>query len=278
MSLVDLANTKVRVIGCSAVMGVAPMIASAIANPGVTAALGVMANPVVGGIAILATIAGSVAEAMAADVLGNRFTEKLAKNPNILDNHDLSRAAGEAIGYILKDVAKSDEFTALALSKNSSVRDLDRLADKTPEYWLNINTQGADLSRGLNISEEQLTLIFSADAAEFDRVTGLTPEDWARFIGEFAASEGKSFDADNRGFCGAKTVRNISAGVPGSAETRCGRGWRKVCGDAVEFAPNCFGGSQGVGAEKWGDSGQIGGGGNSRTDLSSDGEIGCDRS
>jgi len=108
----------------------------------------------------------------------------------------LIKAAGEAIGYILKDVAKSDELIAIALSKNSSVRDLDRLADKTPEYWLNINTQAADLSRSLNISEDQLTLIFSADAAEFDRVTGLTPEDWARFIGEFAASEGKSFDAE----------------------------------------------------------------------------------
>lgn len=197
MSLVDLANTKVRVLGYSAVMGVAPMIASAIANPGVTAALGVMANPVVGGIAILATIAGGIAGNLAANDLGNRMAEKLAKNPNILDNHDLSKAAGEAIGYILKNVAtKSPEFTALALSKNSSARDLDRLAEKTPEYWQNINTQGADLSRGLNISEEQLTLIFSADAAEFDRVTGLTPEDWARFIGEFARSEGKSFDAE----------------------------------------------------------------------------------
>jgi hypothetical protein len=197
MSLVDLANTKVRVIGCSAVMGVAPMIVSAIANPGVTAALGVMANPVVGGIAILATIAAGIAENMATDDLGNRMAEKLAKNPNILDNHDLSKAAGEAIGYILKNVAtKSPQFIALALSKNSSAGDLDRLAEKTPEYWLNINTQGADLSRSLNISEEQLTLIFSADAAEFDRVTGLTPADWARFIGEFARSEGKTFDAE----------------------------------------------------------------------------------
>ncbi|MEG4286116.1 ATP-binding protein [Microcoleus sp. A006_D1] len=198
MSLVDLANTKVRVIGCSAVMGVAPMIASAIANPGVTAALGAMANPVVGGIAILATIAGGIAGNIAANDLGNRMAEKLAKNPNILDNHDLIKAAGEAIGYILKDVAKSDELIAIAETKNWPYpeQDLDKLADKTPEYWQNINTQGADLSRSLNISEEQLTLIFSADAAEFDRVTGLTPADWARFIREFARSEGKTFDAE----------------------------------------------------------------------------------
>ncbi|MEG4986619.1 ATP-binding protein [Microcoleus sp. BR0-C5] len=196
MSLVDLANTKVRVLGWSAIMGVAPMIASAIANPAVTAALGVMANPVVGGISILATIAGGIAGNIAANDLGNLMAEKLAKNPNILDNHDLIKAAGEAIGYILKDVGKSDELIAIALSKNSSARDLDRLAEKTPEYWLSINTEAADLSRGLNISEEQLTLIFSADAAEFDRVTGLTPEDWAKFIEEFARSEGKTFDAE----------------------------------------------------------------------------------
>ena len=179
-------------------MGVAPMIASAIANSGVTAALGVMANPTVGGISILATIASGIAGNMAANELGNLMAEKLAKNPNILDNHDLIEAAGEAITYILKDVAKSDELIAIAETKNLTYpkQDLDRLAEKTPEYWLNINTVGVDLSRGLNISEDQVTLIFSADAAEFDRVTGLTPEDWARFIGEFAASERKSFDAE----------------------------------------------------------------------------------
>lgn len=179
-------------------MGVAPMIASAIANPGVTAALGVIANPTVGGISILATIAASIAGNIAANDLGNRMTEKLAKNPNILDNHDLTKAAGEAIGYILLEVAKSDRLIAIALSKNlsSPQQALDQLAEKTPKYWLDINTSTADLSRGLQISEEQLTGIFSADAEEFDRVTGLTPADWATFLGEFAATEGKSLDAE----------------------------------------------------------------------------------
>ncbi len=149
MSLVDLANTKVRVIGCSAVMGVAPMIASAIAKPEVIAALGAIANPTVRAISILATIATGIAGNIAANDLGDRMVEKLAKNPNILDNHDLSKAAGEAIGYILKDVAKSDELIAIAETKNLTYpeQDLDKLAEKTPEYWLNINTQAADLSR-----------------------------------------------------------------------------------------------------------------------------------
>ncbi len=198
MSLLDLANFKTRVIGCSAVMAIAQVISYAIANPATQAAAGMMGGPALGGVSILATIAGGIAGNMAANDLGNRMTQRLSKNPKILDNHDLIKAAGEAIGEILKDVAKSDELIAIAETKNLTYPEqaLDRLAEKTPEYWLNINTQGADLSRGLNISEDQLTLIFSADAAEFDRVTGLTTADWARFIGEFAASEGKSFDAE----------------------------------------------------------------------------------
>jgi hypothetical protein len=131
MPLVDLANTKVRVIGCSAVMAVGQLISS-------------------------------------------------------------------AIGYILREVAKSDRLIAIAETKKLPYPEqaLEQLAQKTPEYWLDINTQAADLSRGLNISEDQLTKIFSADVEEFDRVTGLTPTDWASFLGEFAASQGKSLDAE----------------------------------------------------------------------------------
>ncbi|MFB8794439.1 MAG: ATP-binding protein [Microcoleus sp.] len=199
MSLVDLANTKIRVLGCSAVMAVGQLISNAIANPGAQAAAGMMGGPIaIGGISILAAIAGGVAGNMAANDLGNRMTEKLAKNPNILDNHDLSKAAGEAIGYILKEVAKSDKLIAIAETKKLPYPEqhLDELADQTPQYWLDINTDTADLSRGLQISEDQLSKIFSADAEEFDRVTGLTPEDWANFVNKFAASDRKSFDAE----------------------------------------------------------------------------------
>ncbi|MEG3977093.1 ATP-binding protein [Microcoleus sp. herbarium8] len=197
MPLVDLANTKVRVVGCSAVMAVGQLISNAIANPATLAAGLTGSTIALGGVSILAAIAGGIAGNIAANDLGNRMTEKLAKNPQILDNHDLIRAAGEAIGYILKGVAKSDELIAIAETEQLTYpeQDLNKLADKTPEYWQEINIQGADLSRGLQISEEQLTLIFSADAAEFDRVTGFTPEDWASFLQEFARSEEKSFDA-----------------------------------------------------------------------------------
>jgi len=199
MPLIDLANFKTRVIGCSAVMAIGQVISNAIANPATQAAAGIIGGPIaLGGVSILATIAGSLAETMAADELANRMTQRLSKNPRILDNHDLIKAAGEAIGYILREVAKSDRLIAIALSNNlpSPERDLAQLADKTPEYWLDINTNTADLSRGLNISEDQLTKIFSADAEEFDRVTGLTTADWASFVNEFARREGKSFNAE----------------------------------------------------------------------------------
>jgi hypothetical protein len=199
MSLVDLANTKVRVVGCSAVMAIGQVISNAIANPATQAAAGMIGGPIaLGGISILATIAAGVAGNMAANELGNGMAERLGKNPRILDNHDLTKAAGEAIGYILREVAKSDRLIAIAETKKLPYpkQAVDELAEKTPQYWLDINTSTADLSRGLQISEDQLTKIFSADVEEFDRVTGLTPEDWATFLREFAATEGKSFDAE----------------------------------------------------------------------------------
>jgi hypothetical protein len=199
MSLIDLANFKTRVIGCSAVMAIGQLISNAIATPATQAAAGMMGGPIaLGGVSILAAIANGIAGNIAANDLGNLMTQRLSKNPNILDNHDLIKAAGEAIAYILREVASSPQLIAIALSKNlpSPERAINQLADKTPEYWVAINTNTADLSRGLNISEDQLTLIFSADAEEFDRVTGLTAADWATFLNEFARREGKCFDAE----------------------------------------------------------------------------------
>ncbi|MEG4307208.1 hypothetical protein [Microcoleus sp. D3_18a_C4] len=207
MPLMDLANFKTRVIGCSAVMAIGQVISNAIANPATQAAAGMMGGPIaVGGVSILAAIAGGIAGNIAANDLGNRMAEKLGKNPRILDNHDLIKAAGEAIGYILREVAKSDRLIAIAETKNLPYPEtaLSQLAEKTPEYWLDINTNTADLSRGLNISEDQLTKIFSVDAEEFDRVTGLTKADWATFVNEFARREGKSFDAEIVGFVADK--------------------------------------------------------------------------
>jgi len=181
-------------------MAIGQLISNAIANPATqAAAAGMMGGQIaLGGVSILAAIASAIAVNMAANDLGNRLTERLSKNPNILDNQDLIKAAGEAIAYILTEVAKSDELIAIAENKNLPYPEtaLSQLADRTSEYWLNINTNTAELSRGLNISEDQLTLIFSADTEEFDRVTGLTTADWATFLNEFAASEGKPFDAE----------------------------------------------------------------------------------
>ena len=180
-------------------MAIGQIISNAIANPATqAAAAGMMGGPIVlGGVSILAAIASGIAGNIAANDLGNLLTKRLSKNPNILDNHDLIKAAGEAIAYILRELASSDELISIAETNNLLYQEtaLTQLAHKTPEYWLDINTNTADLSRGLNISEDQLTLIFSADAEEFDRVTGLTTADWATFLNEFAATEGTSFDA-----------------------------------------------------------------------------------
>ena len=151
MSLIDLANFKTRVIGCSAVMAIGQLISNAIGNPATQAAAGIIGGPIaVGGVSILAAITSGIAGNIAANDLGNRMTERLSKNPKVLDNHDLIKAAGEAIGYILREVAKSDELIAIAETKKLPYPEtaLSQLAEKTPEYWLDINTNTADLSRG----------------------------------------------------------------------------------------------------------------------------------
>ncbi|MDB9510122.1 ATP-binding protein [Kamptonema animale CS-326] len=198
MPPIDLANIKTRLIGCGAIQLVGQTISTALSvSTGATA--GIVGGPIaVVGVSALGAIAASVAGGMMATELGNQITERLSKNRNILDNHDLTLAAGEAIAYILKEVAQSDRLIAIAETKNLpyQAEPFNQLANKAVEYWLKINTNTADLSRGLRISEAQLNLIFSAEAEEFDEVTGLTAEDWQIFLGELAASQGKSFDVD----------------------------------------------------------------------------------
>src|SRR4028119_1516961 len=154
----DLAKFQTRVIGSSAVMAIGQVISHAIANPATQAAAGMMGVPALGGVSILAAIAGGIAGNIAANDLGNRIAQGLSKNPNILDNHDLIKAAGEAIAYILREVALSDRLITIAETKNlpNPETALSQLAEKTPEYWLDINTNTADLSRGLNIDRKSV--------------------------------------------------------------------------------------------------------------------------
>ncbi|MEG4319510.1 MULTISPECIES: ATP-binding protein [unclassified Microcoleus] len=194
MPQIDLANIKTRLLGCSSVMIVGQVISSVLGGPGAAAATAMGGPIAVVGVSALSTIAASLTGNLLATELGNTMVDRLAKNKHILDNHDLTRAAGEAIGYILKSVARSTELKELAESKHlpDPKKALNQLAEESITYWLNINTQITDSSSVLKISEDQLTKIFSAD--NFDEVTGLTAEDWGIFVSGFAASEGKSFD------------------------------------------------------------------------------------
>ncbi|HLO51766.1 MAG TPA: hypothetical protein VK211_25370 [Kamptonema sp.] len=148
MPPIDLANIKTRLIGCGAIQLVGQTISVALS--GSTAATLGGASLLVLGSSVLGAIAASVAGGMMATELGNHITERLSKNQKILDNHDLTLAAGEAIAYILKEVAQSDRLIAIAEAKNLpyQAEHLNQLANKAVEYWLKINTNTADLSRG----------------------------------------------------------------------------------------------------------------------------------
>jgi WD40 repeat protein len=199
MPQIDLANIKTRLVGCGAVMTVGQVIANVLSGSGplADAAAAMIGGPIaVVGVSALATIAASLTGNLVANELGDKMVDRLAKNKHILDNHDLTRAAGEAIGYILNSVARSTELKELAKSKHlpDPKKALNELAEESITYWLNINTEVTDSSSVLKISEDQLTKIFSTDS--FDEVTGLTVEDWGIFVNRFAASECKSFDRE----------------------------------------------------------------------------------
>ena len=197
MPQIDLANIKTRLIGFGAVMTVGQVIASVLGGPGAEVAAGMIGGPIaVVGVSALSAIVSSLTGNLLASGIDQKMVDRLSKNKHILDNHDLTRAAGEAIGYILRSVARSTELKELAESKHlpDSEKTLNQLAEESITYWFNINTEITDSSSALKISEDQLSKIFSAD--DFDEVTGLTAEDWEIFVNGFAASEGKSFDGE----------------------------------------------------------------------------------
>lgn len=140
MPPIDLANIKTRLIGCGAIQLVGQTISAALS--GSTASTLGGASLLMLGSSVLGTIASDLAGGMMATELGNHITERFSKNRNILDNHDLTLAAGEAIAYILKEVAQSDRLIAIAETKNLpyQAEPFNQLANKTVEYWLNINT------------------------------------------------------------------------------------------------------------------------------------------
>jgi len=143
MPQIDLANIKTRLVGCGAVMTVGQVLSSVLGGLGAAAATAIGGPIAVVGVSVLATIAASLTGNLLASDIGNKIVDRLAKNKHILDNHDLTRAAGEAIGYILKSVARSTELKELAESKHlpDPKKALNELAEESITYWLNINTE-----------------------------------------------------------------------------------------------------------------------------------------
>ena len=125
-------------------MIVGQVISSVLGGLGADAAAGMIGGPIaVVGVSALSAIAASLAGDLVSADIGNKIVDRLAKNKHILDNHDLTRAAGEAIGYILKSVARSTELKELAESKHlpDPKKALNELAEESITYWLNINTE-----------------------------------------------------------------------------------------------------------------------------------------
>ncbi len=197
MAPINLTDSKMKLLSCSAVLAVGQAIASTLSSPVGQGAVGFLGGSVgVLGASVLSTIVANLAGGITANELGARLLDRLSQSTNILENHDLTKAAGEAIALLIRAAAKSDELIDIAERNNLRYpeAELTQIADKAADYWLKINTSAAALSTRLQISEAQLAKIFSPDAGEFAKVTALECEDWEKFLSDWLASENKSFD------------------------------------------------------------------------------------
>lgn len=198
MSLINIADTKTRLLGCGAIYAIGQCLATALSGPGPAA---VMATSVLGGptgvlaASVLATIVTGVVGNITAGELGNKLAQRVGKNADILKNGDLTAAAGEAISRLLQEeIAESEEIIVIAERNhlNYAKADFQYLANKTVAYWLEIDAKTDSETIPLNFSDEELAKIFSADANQFLEVTGLSVQDWQDFLGDFAAKENKT--------------------------------------------------------------------------------------
>ena len=196
MSLVNLANTKTRLVGCSAIYIVGQCLSTALASPAAGMAIGVLGGPT-GVLAanVLATIVATIVGNITAGELGNKLAQRVGKNADILKNGDLTAAAGEAISRLLQEnIAESEEIIVIAERNHLpyAKADFQYLAKKTVAYWLEIDTKTDISTTDLNFSDEELAKIFSADPNRFVEVTGLSVQDWQDFLTDFAAKENKT--------------------------------------------------------------------------------------
>ena len=208
MSLVNSANTKTRLVGCSAIYIVGQCLSTALAGPAAGMATGVLGGP--GGVfaaSVLATIVASVVGNITASELGNKLAQRVGKNADILKNGDLTAAAGEAISRLLQEnIAESEEIIVIAERNHLpyAKADFQYLAKKTVAYWLEIDTKTDISTTDLNFSDEELAKIFSADPNRFVEVTGLSVQDWQDFLGDFAAKENKTLHPELIAYAAAK--------------------------------------------------------------------------
>jgi len=207
MSLVNLANTKTRLLGCGAIYAIGQCLSSALSGPAAGMATGVLGGPVgVFGASVLATIVAGIMGNITANELGNKLAQRVGQNADILKNSDLTAAAGEAISRLLTKIAESEEV--IVISQRNHLRyakaDFQYLAKKTVAYWEAIDAKTDSETTPLNFSDSELAKIFSADRNQFLEVTGLQVQDWQDFLGDLVAKENKTLHPELIGYAAAQ--------------------------------------------------------------------------
>ena len=234
MSLINIADTKTRLLGCGAIYAVGQCLSTALGGPAAGMATSVLGGP--GGVfaaSVLATIVADILGNITAGELGNKLAQRVGKNDNILENRDLTAAAGQAISRLLQeDIGESEEIIVIA-ERNDLLyakNDFQYLAKKTVAYWLEIDAQNDGSTAALNFSDEELAKIFSSDANRFVEVTGLSVQDWQDFLTDFAAKENKTLHPELIAYAAAKLHRFFPKAFRGVLKQDAETGGRQFAG------------------------------------------------
>jgi tetratricopeptide (TPR) repeat protein len=96
---------------------------------------------------------------------------------DILSNHDLTKAVGLAVGFLLESVAASEQY-------RSFEKPLKKLAKATPKKWLKLAeaNRNGEINLIDPIQEEELVNLFSQTHADFFNQQPLTPAAWESLL------------------------------------------------------------------------------------------------
>ncbi len=168
LDLVSQRNLRLLTFGAIMVGGVACPLIPGLQGIGLLQCVSAIGTGLAGN--IFASDLGAIAESLGQE--------------DILSNHDLTKAVGLAVGFLLESVAASEPY-------RSFEKPLKKLAKATPKKWLKLAeaNRNGEINIIDPIQEEELVNLFSQTHTNFFNQQPLTPAAWESLLKDWLCPE-----------------------------------------------------------------------------------------